>query len=90
MLHLDEAARTLRSLGAMLRHSRLRHIKADGVSVLDRVHQQRCEQLLLRTFLVALRELRWLEISLGGKRDEQIVAIGAAIVRMKADEIDIK
>lgn len=90
ILHLDDAARTFRTLAKCLRHSTLNHIKADGVSVLDRPRKVRIEQLLLNTFLVALRRLRWLEISLAGKRDEQIVAIGESIMRMKCDEIDIK
>lgn len=90
ILHLDDAARTFRMLAKCLRHSPLNHIKVDGVSVLDRPRKVRVEQLLLNTFLVALHRLRWLEISLAGKRDDQIVAIGESIMRMKCDEIDIK
>lgn len=91
ILHLDDASRTFRTLAKCLRRSTtLSHIKADGISVLDRPRKVRVEHLLLNTFLSALRRLRWLEIGLAGKRDEQIVAIGEAIMRMKGDEIDIK
>lgn len=90
ILHLDDANRTLRSLTRLLRRSGLRHLKADGISVLDRPRKQRIEHRFLNSFLAAVRQLRWLEISLAGKRDEQIVACGEAMQRMQSDAIDIK
>lgn len=90
ILHLDDPARTFRTLLKYLRLSHLSHIKVDGVSVLDRTRKVRVEHQFLDTFLRGVQRLRWLEISLAGKRDEQIVAIGQSITRMRCDEIDIK
>lgn len=90
ILHLDDSTKTLKTISKCLRNSPLSHIKTDGISVLDRPKKTRIEPQFLHSLLSALQGLRWLGISLAGKKDEQIVAIGNSVLDLKGYEIDIR
>lgn len=90
ILHLDDAGKTLRTISKYLRNSPLSHVKIDGISVLDRPKKTRIEPLFLHALLSSLPGLRWFGISLAGKKDEQIVAIGNSVLELRGYEIDIR
>lgn len=90
ILHLDDASKTLKTVSKALRNSPLSHVKTDGISVMDRPKKIRIEPALLHTLLSSLSSLRWLGCSLAGKKDEQITAIGNAVLDIRGNEIDIR
>lgn len=90
MLHLDDANRTLKLISKYLKKCSISHVKIDGIMVLDRPRKLRIEQLLVRAFIKALPNLRWLGLSLTGKRNEQITSIGNSLRMIKGNVIDIR
>uniref|UniRef100_A0A1B0C9R3 NACHT domain-containing protein n=1 Tax=Lutzomyia longipalpis TaxID=7200 RepID=A0A1B0C9R3_LUTLO len=90
ILHLDDAAKTLKTVSKSLRNSPLSHIKVDGISVLDRVKKHRIEPQFMHTLFAGVPQLRWMGISLSGMREDQIAAIGAGVLDLKGNEIDIR
>lgn len=90
ILHLDDAAKTLKTISKYLRHSPLSHLKTDGITIMDRPKKVKIEPQLLNTFLSSLGSLRWLGLSLAGKKEDQIIAIGNAILDIKGCELDIR
>lgn len=90
IFHLDDVSKTLKTISKYLRNSPLSHVKTDGISVLDRSKKLRIEPQFLHTLLSSLAGLRWLGISLAGKKDEQIVAIGNSVLDLRGFEIDIR
>lgn len=73
-----------------MRNSPISHIKMDGISVLDRPKKQRSESNFVHCFISSLPQLRWMGISLAGKKEDHITAIGNAVLDLKGYEIDIK
>lgn len=90
MLHLDDASRTLKLVAKHLRKCSINHIRVDGIMVLDRPKKLRIEHLFVHAVITALSHLRWLGISLTGKRNEQITAIGNSLRLIKGNVIDIR
>jgi len=90
ILHLDDATKTLKTIAKCFRNSPLSHVKADAISVVDRPKKQRIEPQFLHVLLSSLPQLRWMGISLSGMSDEQITAIGSAVLDLKGHEIDIR
>lgn len=90
ILHLDDSSKTLKSVSKSLRNSPLCHVKLDGITVMDRSKKTRIEPPFIQTILSSVAGLRWLGISLGGKKDEQITAIGNAVLDIRGHEIDIR
>lgn len=90
MVHFDDLNKTLKTISKSIRNSPITHLKLDGISVLDRPRKQRIESQFVHTFLSSLPLLRWLGISLSGKKEDQVMAIGSAVQDLKGCEIDIK
>ncbi|XP_052889099.1 uncharacterized protein LOC128297490 [Anopheles moucheti] len=90
IIHLDEAARTLKSVAKLLKSSPLSHIKLDSVVVMDRPKKQRIEPQFLHAFLANLPLLRWLGITLHGLSEEQITTLGNYCGDMRGMEIDVR
>lgn len=90
VIHFDDAGKTLKLLSKCMRNSPLSHLKLDGISVLDRPKKLRIESQLIHCFISSLPLLRWMGISLSGKKDDQITSIGNAVLDLKGYEIDIK
>lgn len=90
ILHLDDASKTFKSVSKSLRNSPLSHVKTDGILVMDRPKKSRIEPQFMHMLLSSIGNLRWLSISLAGKKDEQITAIGNAVLDIKGYEIDIR
>lgn len=90
VIHFDDLNKTLKIISKCIRNSPLTHMKLDGVSVLDRPRKQRIESQFIHTFVSSLPLLRWLGISMSGKKEDQIIAIGNALMDLKGHEIDIK
>lgn len=90
IIHLDDAAKTMKTISKALRNSPLSHVKIDGISVLDRSKKIRIETAFFHVLLSSLNSLRWFGCSLAGKKDEQITAIGNAVLDIRGNEIDIR
>lgn len=90
ILHLDDSSKTIKSVSKSLRNSPLCHVKLDGITVMDRSKKSRIEPQFIHAIVSSLHGLRWLGISLGGKKDEQITAIGNSVLDIKGHEIDIR
>lgn len=90
MLHLDDAKRTLNQVSKYLKKCSINHIKIDGILVLDRPKKLRIEQLFVHVLITALPNLRWLGLSLTGKRYQQITSIGNSLRLIKGNVIDIR
>lgn len=90
ILHLDDSSKTMKSISKSMRNSPLCHVKVDGITVMDRPKKTRIEPQFVHMILMSLPNLRWLGISLGGKKDEQITAIGNAVLDIRGHEIDIR
>lgn len=90
ILHLDDAGKTMKVVSKALRNSPLSHVKIDGISVMDRPKKTRIEPSFIRALISSLGELRWLGLSLASRKDEQITAIGNAVLDIKGNEIDIR
>lgn len=90
IMHLDDAGKTLKMVSKCLRNSPLSHVKIDGISVLDRPKKSRIEPQFVQAIIGALPALRWMGLSLAGKKDEQIVALGNAVLELRGYEIDIR
>lgn len=90
ILHLDDASKTIKTIAKSLKNSPLSHVKVDGISVMDLPKKTRIEPSFIHILLSSLSALRWLGISLAGKKDEQITAIGNAVLDIKGLEIDIR
>lgn len=90
ILHLDDSIKTLKSLGKILKNSTLSHVKTDGISILDRPKKSRIEPQFLHTLIASLPALRWMGMSLAGMKENQITAIGNAVLDFKGHEIDIR
>lgn len=90
ILHLDDAAKTLKTVSKYLRNSPLSHLKTDGIIIMDRPKKLKIEPQFLHTFLSSLASLRWLGLSLAGKKEDQIIAIGNTILDIKGCELDIR
>lgn len=90
IIHFDELPKTVKTIGKALRNSPISHLKLDGICVLDRPRKKRCEVNLIHCFISTLSNLRWMGISLSGKKDDQINAIGNAVTELKGSEIEIK
>ncbi|XP_035895256.1 uncharacterized protein LOC118504640 [Anopheles stephensi] len=90
IIHLDEAARTLKSVAKLLKSSPLSHIKLDSVVVMDRPKKQRIEPQFLHAFLANLPLLRWLGITLHGLNEDQITTLGNYCGDMRGMEIDVR
>lgn len=90
ILHLDEATKTMKTVSKALKNSSLSHVKIDGISIMDRPKKIRIEPLFIHMLLASISSLRWLGVSLAGKKDEQITAIGNAVLDIKGYEIDIR
>ncbi|GAB0087497.1 NACHT domain-containing protein [Sergentomyia squamirostris] len=90
ILHLDDATKTLKIVSKSLRNSPLSHIKVDGISVLDRAKKHRIEPQFMHILFAGVPQLRWMGISLGGMREDQIAAVGAGVLDLKGNEIDIR
>lgn len=89
-LHLNDSHKTFKIISKYLRNSPLSHIKTDGISVMDEPKKLRIEPQFLQMLLSSLPNCRWLGISLAGKKDKQIMAIGNAVLDLKGFEIDIR
>lgn len=87
---MDDASKTIRTISKALRNSPLSHVKIDGISVLDRSKKLRIEPAFFHMLLSSLSSLRWFGCSLAGKKDEQITAIGNAVLDIRSSEIDIR
>lgn len=90
ILHLDDASKTLKTISKALRNSPLSHVKIDGISVMDRAKKTKIEAAFMHTLLSSLNSLRWFGCSLAGKKDDQITAIGNAVLDIRGNEIDIR
>lgn len=90
MLHLDDAKRTLKLVSKYLEKCSLNHLKIDGIMVLDRPKKLRMEHSFVHSILTALPNLRWLGLSLTGKKSEQIASIGNSLRLIKGNVIDIR
>lgn len=90
MLHLDDANRTLKLVSKYLQKSPLHHVNIDGILVLDRPKKLRIEHHFIHALVSALPNLRWLGISLSGKKNEQIAAIAKSVRQLKGNVIDIR
>lgn len=90
IIHLDDPTKTMKTISKALRNSPLSHVKIDGISVLDRSKKIRIETAFFHVLLSSLNSLRWFGCSLAGKKDEQITAIGNAVLDIRGNEIDIR
>lgn len=90
ILHLDDTSKTLKLVSKSLRNSPLSHVKIDGMSIMDRPKKTRIESQFIHMLLSSINSLRWLGVSLAGKKEEQITAIGSAVLDIKGYEIDIR
>lgn len=90
ILHLDDATKTLKTVSKYLRNSPLSHLKTDGITIMDRPKKTKIEPQFLQMLLSSLSLLRWLGLSLAGKKEDQITAIGNAILDLKGSELDIR
>lgn len=90
MIHLDDATKTMKTVAKALRNSPLSHVKIDGISVLDRSKKMRIEPAFFHMLLSSLNSLRWFGCSLVGNKDEQITAMGNAVLDIRGNEIDIR
>lgn len=90
IIHLDDATKTMKTVSKALRNSPLSHVKIDGISVLDRSKKTRIEPAFFHMLLSSLNSLRWFGCSLTGKKDDQITAIGNAVLDIRGNEIDIR
>lgn len=82
--------RSLKTVSKYLRKCSICHVKVDGIVVLDRSKKTKIENQFIRVLTTSLQKLRWLGISLAGKKDEQITATGKAISYFKSFEIDVR
>lgn len=73
-----------------LKNSPLSHVKMDGMSVMDLTKKTRIEPTFIHAIISSVPILRWIGISLAGKKDDQITAIGNAVLDIKGYEIDIR
>lgn len=87
---MDESARSLKIVSKHLRKCCICHVKVDGIVVLDRSKKTKIENQFIQVLTTSLQKLRWLGISLAGKKDEQITATGKAISYFKSFEIDVR
>lgn len=62
----------------------------DGISIMDLPKKNRIETTFIHTLISTLPVLRWTGLSLAGKKDDQITAIGNAVHDIKGYEIDIR
>ncbi|XP_055908357.1 uncharacterized protein LOC129943132 [Eupeodes corollae] len=90
VVHFDDVSRTLKAISKCIRNSPISHLKVDGISVLDRPRKHRIESHFIHCFISSLPLLRWLGISLAGKKEDQITAMGNSVLDLKGYEIDIK
>lgn len=90
ILHLDDSVRSLKTVSKYLRKCCICHVKVDGIVVLDRSKKTKIESQFIQVLTTSLEKLRWLGISLAGKKDDQITAIGKAISHFKSFEIDVR
>ncbi|XP_037946372.1 uncharacterized protein LOC119678555 isoform X2 [Teleopsis dalmanni] len=90
IIHFDDFSRTIKAIAKSIRNSPISHLKLDGISVLDRPKKTRSESALINCFISSLPHLRWMGISLSGKKEDQITAIGNAVLDLKGTEIEIK
>ncbi|XP_055851155.1 uncharacterized protein LOC129915572 [Episyrphus balteatus] len=90
VVHFDDVSRTLKAISKCIRNSPISHLKVDGISVLDRPRKHRIESHFIHCFISSLPLLRWLGISLSGKKEDQITAMGNSVLDLKGYEIDIK
>ena len=90
IVHLDDAAKTLKSISKGLKSCTISHMKIDGVSVMDRPKKQRIEAQFMQTILSSMPMLRWISMSLAGISEEQMAFIGNSIGDIKSNEIDIR
>lgn len=65
-------------------------MKIDGIVVLDRSKKNKIENQFIQVLTTSLKKLRWLGISLAGKKDEQITATGKAVSHFRSFEIDVR
>lgn len=90
VIHFDEMSKSLKCIGKAMRNSAISHLKLDGITILERPKKRRNEAAFLHCFITALPHLRWLGISLSGKKEDQVTAMGNAVVDLKGSEIEIK
>lgn len=90
VIHLDDISKTLKTIGKSLRNSPISHLKIDGIVVLDRPKKKRCESTFIQCLISSLPLLRWMGISLSGKKEDQVTAIASAVTDLKGLEIEIK
>lgn len=90
ILHLDESVRSLKTVSKYLRKCCICHVKVDGIVVLDRSKKTKIENQFIQVLTTSLQKLRWLGLSLAGKKDDQITATGKAISYFKSFEIDVR
>ncbi|KAI9578222.1 hypothetical protein GQX74_015108 [Glossina fuscipes] len=90
VIHFDDMTKALKCISKAVRNSPISHLKLDGISVLDRPKKKRCEALFMHCFITTLPHLRWMGISLSGKKEDQVTAIGNAVLDLKGLEIEIK
>ncbi|KAL5282564.1 hypothetical protein ACFFRR_005584 [Megaselia abdita] len=90
VIHFDDLNKTLKTISKCIRNSPISHLKLDGISVLDRPRKQRIDSQFIHILISSLPLLRWFGISLSGKKEDQINAIGSAIRDLRGHEIDIK
>uniref|UniRef100_A0A182FR32 NACHT domain-containing protein n=1 Tax=Anopheles albimanus TaxID=7167 RepID=A0A182FR32_ANOAL len=90
IIHLDEAAKTLKSVAKLLKSSPLSHLKLDNVVAMDRPKKQRIEPQFMHAFLANLPLLRWFGITLHGMNEDQITSLGNYCGDMRGMEIDVR
>ncbi|XP_058055694.1 uncharacterized protein LOC131207102 [Anopheles bellator] len=90
IIHLDEAAKTLKAVAKLLKSSPLSHLKLDNVVAMDRPKKQRIEPQVMHVFLANLPLLRWFGITLHGMSEEQITGLGSHCADMRGMEIDVR
>lgn len=87
---MDEPSKTMKAIAKALKISPLSHVKMDGISVMDLPKKNRIEASFIHAMLSSLPVLRWTGLSLAGKKDDQITAIGNAVRDIKGYEIDVR
>ncbi|XP_050087114.1 uncharacterized protein LOC126572104 [Anopheles aquasalis] len=90
IIHLDDAAKTLKSVAKLLKSSPLSHLKLDNVVAMDRPKKQRIEPQFMHAFLANLPLLRWFGITLHGMNEDQITSLGNYCGDMRGMEIDVR
>ncbi|KAM7359523.1 uncharacterized protein ACRADG_013241 isoform 2-T4 [Cochliomyia hominivorax] len=90
VIHFDEMQKSIKTIRKALRNSPISHLNIDGILVLDRLKKKRSESIFIQCLFSSLSFLRWMGLSLAGKKEDQISAIGNAVTDLKGFEIEIK